>query len=79
MIQDEVRTFIVNNFYVTDLGLLKDSESLLDSGVIDSTGVLEVIAFIESTYELTVKDEEMLPENLDSIEHITQFVIRKKQ
>ena len=78
MIKEQIRTFVTSNFYVADPAALKDEESLLDSGVIDSTGVLEVIAFIEDTFSFTVEDMEMLPENLDSIERITNFVIRKK-
>ena len=79
MIQDQIRAFVTSNFYVADPSTLKDSDSLLDSGVIDSTGVLEIIAFIEEDYAVTVEDAEMLPENLDSIDHIAAFVIRKKQ
>jgi len=78
MIKEQIRTFVTSNFYVADPAALKDEESLLDSGVIDSTGVLEVIAFIEDTFGFTVEDMEMLPENLDSVERITNFVIRKK-
>lgn len=79
MIQDQIREFVTTNFYVADPTSLKDSDSLLDSGVIDSTGVLEIIAFIEETFGLTVEDAEMLPENLDSVEHISAFVTRKTQ
>jgi len=79
VIQDQVRTFVTSNFYVADPSQLRNSESLLDSGVMDSTGVLEVIAFIEETFSITVEDAEMLPENLDSIDNITNFVVRKKQ
>jgi len=78
MIKEQIRSFVTSNFYVSDPAALKDEESLLDSGVIDSTGVLEVIAFIEDTFGFTVEDMEMLPENLDSVERITNFVIRKK-
>ena len=46
-------------------------------GIIDSTGVMEVIEFLENTFGMTVKDKEILPENLDSIEHIDAFVARK--
>jgi len=79
VIQEQVRAFVTSNFYVADPDTLKDTDSLLDSGVIDSTGVLEVIAFIEDTFGFTVEDAEMLPENLDSIERITYFVVRKKK
>ena len=73
VILDEIRAFVTANFYVAEPASLKDAESLLDSGVIDSTGVLEVIAFIEETFDFTVEDDEMLPENLDSIEHIANL------
>lgn len=79
MIQDQVRAFVTSNFYVADPSALLNSESLLDSGIMDSTGVLEVIAFIEETFNVSVEDAEMLPENLDSIDNITNFIVRKKQ
>ena len=74
----QIREFVTTNFYVADPKALEDSTSLLDQGIIDSTGVLEVIMFIESTFGVTVEDSEMLPENLDSIERIAAFVARKK-
>ena len=77
-IKEQVRTFVTSNFYVADPTTLKDNASLLDLGIIDSTGVLEVIFFIEETFGITVEDSEMLPENLDSIERISNFVARKK-
>jgi acyl carrier protein len=77
-IQDEVRQFIVKNFYVADPASLADDASLLDKGVIDSTGVLEVVAHLESTYGIKVDDAELLPENLDSIARIAAFVEKKK-
>jgi acyl carrier protein len=77
-IQEQVRTFVTTNFYVADPASLKDEASLLDQGIIDSTGVLEVIFFIEETFGIKVEDSEMLPENLDSIERIANFVAHKK-
>lgn len=77
MIQDQVRAFVTSNFYVAEPDTLKNVDSLLDCGVIDSTGVLEIIAFIEETFGLAVEDAEILPENLDSIERISNFVVRK--
>ena len=76
-LKKQVRDFVTSNFYVADPKSLEDRTSLLDQGIIDSTGVLEVIMFIESTFGVTVEDAEMLPENLDSIEHIAAFVARK--
>ncbi len=77
-IQNQVRKFIVDHFYVPDASALSDEVSLLEQGIIDSTGVLEVIAFIEGSFQITVADDEMLPDNLDSISHIAAFVVRKR-
>jgi acyl carrier protein len=77
-IKEQVRTFVTSNFYVAEPEALEDDASLLDRGIIDSTGVLEVIFFIEETFGITVKDSEMLPENLDSIDRIANFIARKK-
>jgi len=77
-LQQQIRDFVTSNFYVADPKALEDRTSLLDQGIIDSTGVLEVIMFIESTFGMTVEDSEMLPENLDSIERIAAFVARKQ-
>ncbi|MBK8171143.1 MAG: acyl carrier protein [Sandaracinaceae bacterium] len=76
--KERVRQFILKNFYVADPASLADETSLLDQGIIDSTGVLEVIAFIEDEFGIKVEDEEMLPENLDSIHRIVDFIARKK-
>ena len=76
-LRNQVRDFVTSNFYVADPKSLEDRTSLLDQGIIDSTGVLEVIMFIESTFGVTVEDAEMLPENLDSIDNIAAFVARK--
>ncbi len=76
-IKEQVRAFLTSNFYVADPSSLEDETSLLEQGVIDSTGVLEVISFIEETFCLKVEDAEMLPDNLDSIECIARFVNRK--
>ncbi len=77
-IKEQVRAFVTSNFYVADPAALEDNVSLLDRGIIDSTGVLEVIFFIEDTFGITVEDSEMLPDNLDSIERIVNFVVCKK-
>jgi acyl carrier protein len=62
---------------VADAEALESETSLLDQGIVDSTGVLEVIGFIEETFGIIVEDSELLPENLDSIQGIAQYVIRK--
>lgn len=76
-IREQVRQFITANFYLPTGQKLGDGDSLLDSGLVDSTGVMELVVFIESTLGVTVQDSEMLPENLDSIERIARFVERK--
>jgi len=72
-----VRRFIVENFLLGDDADLTNSQSLLQTGVIDSTGVLELVMFIEQEYGIAVADDEMLPENLDSIANISDFIGRK--
>lgn len=77
-LKQQIRDFVTSNFYVADAAALQDQTSLLEHGIIDSTGVLEVIVFLESTFGISVDDSELLPENLDSIERIAAFVERKK-
>ena len=77
-IKKQVRAFITSNFYVADPSTLADDASLLDQGIIDSTGVLEIIMFLEDTFGFKVADSEMMPENLDSIENIASFVARRR-
>ena len=76
-LKSQIRAFITKNFYVPDGATIADEESLLDQGVIDSTGVLEVISFLEDNFHLTIEDTEMVPDNLDSIDRLTAFVERK--
>ena len=77
-IKDQIRAFVTSNFYVADPTALEDGASLLNLGIVDSTGVLEVIFFIEETFGFKVDFSEMLPENFESIERIANFVARKK-
>jgi acyl carrier protein len=78
-IRDSVREYILKNYlFTTDASSLRDDVSLMQTGVIDSTGVLELIMFLQERFGLEVADEEMLPENLDSVQAITAFVKRKK-
>jgi acyl carrier protein len=73
-----VRQFIIENFLFEEDENLKDDTSFLESGIIDSTGVLEMVTFLEDTYEIHVEDEDMIPENLDSLESIANYITRKK-
>jgi acyl carrier protein len=76
-IRDSVHAFLLKNFYVGNEGLT-DGESLLDRGIVDSTGILEVIAYLEETFGIRVEDSEILPEHLDSVGAIVRFVEKKK-
>jgi acyl carrier protein len=73
-----IRGFFVENFPLGgDMESLGPGESLLGAGVIDSTGVLELIGFVEETFEITVPDEDLLPENFDSIANILDYLERR--
>jgi len=79
-IEQKIRQFITDNFlFREDRASLTDAESLLEAGVIDSTGVLELIAFLESEFGLAVDDAEIVPENLDSISRIVGYVKGKTE
>lgn len=73
-----IRAFIVESFLFADASAAPaDGDSLIAAGIIDSTGVLELVAFIEDRFDVTVEDAEITPENLDSIEAISHFVEQK--
>jgi acyl carrier protein len=76
-IQQRVGRFVVENFYVSDPAELTDDTLLVPSGIVDSTGMLEIIAFVETEFGIRVGDEETIPENLESIRRIAAFVDRK--
>jgi acyl carrier protein len=78
--EQEIRSFIVENFLfgASDRDL-KDGDSLLEKGIVDSTGVLELVAFLERSYGIKVADEELVPENLDSITNLGTYVARKRE
>jgi acyl carrier protein len=77
-IRDAIRGYIVENYLLGDDEGLDAEESLLDAGIIDSTGVVELVAFIESVFGINVEDEEMIAENFDSIDRLTRFVVGKR-
>ncbi len=77
-IEQEIRQFITDNFLFGEADpSLSNDDSLLDHGIIDSTGVLELVAFLEDKYEIQIPDRELVPTNLDSINLMVQFVNRK--
>jgi acyl carrier protein len=73
-----VRAFIEENFlFREDMSGLADSDSLLENGVMDSTGILELVAFLESDFAIQMSDAEIVPENLDSVAAIAAYLERK--
>ena len=76
-VAQRVRQFIVDNFFVSDPSALAGDASLITGGFVVSTGLLEVIAFLETEYGIRVLDEETIPENLETIGRIAAFVSRK--
>jgi acyl carrier protein len=76
-IQERVRQFVLEYFYVSDPAELTDEISLIDSGIVDSTGMLEIILFLEGEYGFHVEDQETIPENLETISRIAAYVDRK--
>ena len=73
----DLRNFIVENFLFGQADGLADDTSFLEQAVIDSTGVLELVAHLEATYGVKVKDEELIPDNLDSIKSVSAFLGKK--
>jgi len=77
-IEQQVRQYILENFmYTDDESELASDQSLFDSGVIDSTGVLELVGFIEDEFEVQVDDTELVPDNFDSVTRITAYIKTK--
>lgn len=77
-IETQIKNFIFENFLIGQCSqMLKNDVSFLDEGIIDSTGILELVAFIETTYGIVVEDEELIPENLDSINNIMAYLKTK--
>lgn len=75
--KSKIRDFIIENFLFGNADGLQDDTSFLEEGIIDSTGVLELVTFLEETFEIQVDDEELIPENLDSINNVTAYLERK--
>ena len=77
-VKQQIIEFITTNFlFDADNKNLSETDSLLETGVVDSTGVLELVSFIEETYDFKIEDEDITPENLDSVVNITAYVIYK--
>lgn len=77
-VRNTLRKHVLEQYLFSDDDtLLADNDSFLEKGILDSTGIMEIIFFIEETFGFSVADEEMVPENLDSINNLTAFIERK--
>ena len=77
VIDEQLRSFIYSNFLLGQDFVLSGSDSFLEKGVIDSMGVLELIAFLQETFGITVEDEELTPDNLDSFNNLAVYIAHK--
>lgn len=79
-VEQKLRGYILENFLFTeDHKALDNADSFMKKGIIDSTGILEVINFLQDEFGISVEDEEMVPANLDSVNSIVAFVDRKRE
>lgn len=77
-IEPHIRRYLAENFMFSDNGYeLEDEASFLEEGIVDSTGVLELVMFVEETFGITVQDEEIVPQNFDSVSQLAAYVRRK--
>ena len=77
-VNEKIRTFILENILAGSRGAtLDDNDSFLEKGIIDSTGILELVAFIEDEFKIQVRDEELVPDNFDSVSKLAGYVTTK--
>jgi acyl carrier protein len=79
-LNDELRRFVTDNFMFGKVGTgFADDDSFLERGIIDSTGVMELVAFLEEQYGIKLHDQDLIPDNLDSINGLARFVESRLQ
>ena len=76
-VKETIKAFIIDNFLFGSSDGFSDDTSFMEEGIIDSTGILELIDFIEEKYLISVEDDEMIPENLDSLNNVTAYLSKK--
>jgi acyl carrier protein len=77
--KEQIRQYLAQNFLFSNNGLdLKDDASFLEEGIVDSTGVLEMVMFVEETFNIEVNDDEIVPDNFDSVNALAAFIARKR-
>jgi acyl carrier protein len=78
-VKSEVRAYILDNFLMGgDRDQLRDEDSFLDQRILDSTGFIELVTYLEEHFKVRIEDEEMIPENLDSLNSIEAYLTRKR-
>jgi acyl carrier protein len=77
-VDQEIRTFLSENFSLGHITRLPGDQSLTERGFIDSVGIVELLSFLETRYEIQISDEETVPENIDTIDNIVRFVGTKR-
>jgi acyl carrier protein len=76
-VEQKIRDYVQQNFLFGNPLTYSDEDSFLKLGIIDSTGVLELIGFVQETFDFTIEDEDIVPENLDSVRNLANFIRRK--
>ena len=78
----DIRTFIIDNFLFGDASgrfTFADDDSFQERGIVDSTGILELVCHLQERYAIVIEDEELVPNNLDSVSKVARFVERKRR
>ena len=77
-LETQIRSYILESFlYTSDQAKLRNEDSFLEEGILDSTGILELLMFVEETFGVQVDDEEVIPENFDSVDRLKQYLLQK--
>ena len=77
-LKEDIREFIVDTFLFGEDGGLREDSSFLEEGIVDSTGIMQLVSFLQDQYQITIEDEELIPDNLDSIRKVIAFIETKR-
>ena len=77
IVSEQIKTFIFGQFPLARTNNVTNDRALLESGILDSLGILDIVTFIEATYEINVIDDDLIPENFQTINHIVEFIKKK--
>ena len=77
-VKDKIRKYVAENFLFSNNGFtLDDDESFLEAGVVDSLGVVELVSFVEENYKISVPDDDIVPDNFDSVDNLAAYIARR--